>query len=122
MIQVRLRRQPDRPFYTMYFDDPATGKEVTRSAGTADKGEAERAARDWELELLAFHGTADDGWEWATASFFRERMRSAAPTTRSNIATSLRRYRDLMKPKVVSEVTTDSLSRFQSLVVDSGLE
>lgn len=112
MIRVLLRRQPDRPNYTLYFDDPATGKEVTRSAGTPDKGEAERAAQRWERELGEWRGTEDDGWDWAKERFFDEGARGLAKSTRSNISTSLKKYAEAMSPATVSEVTTDSLSRY----------
>jgi integrase len=122
MIRVRLRRQPDRPHYTLYYDDPATGKEVTRSAKTADRGQAERAAADWERELLEFRGSNDDGWEWIVDRFFRERMASRKKSTRSAVATSLRRYRALMSPSTPASVTTDGLSRYTALLIGQGLE
>lgn len=112
MIRVRLRRQPDRPNFTLYFDDPATGKEVTKSAGTADRGAAERAAERWERELQDFRGVDDDGWEWMVERFFAERMATRRKATRSTVGTSLKRYRTTMQPESVADVTTDSLSRF----------
>jgi integrase len=120
MIRVRLRRQPDRPHFTLYYDDPATGKEVTRSAKTSDRGTAERAAADWERELRDFRGVDDDGWEWMVERFFAEPMSGKRKSTRSTVSTSLKRYRVTMQPETIAEVTTDTLSRFAAKL--TGLE
>lgn len=54
-LQVKVRRKPDRKYLQLYYVDPSTGNERTRSAKTHRWREAERAAAAWDREL------AEDG-------------------------------------------------------------
>lgn len=115
-IRVFIRKRPDRRNLVLFYDDPLTGREISRSAGTSDKQEAERAAARWEDELKAFRGADDDGWEWFKERFFKERCASLSKASRTACGTALRYYERLMRPATVSEVTADSVSQFAALL------
>lgn len=51
MISVLVRAKSDRENLQLYYVDPLTGRDVTRSSDTAVWKEAERAAAKWEAEL-----------------------------------------------------------------------
>lgn len=112
MIRVFVRKRQDRRNYVLYYDDPRTKREITKSSGTPDKQEAARAAQRWEDELRAFRGDDGDGWEFFKIRFFAERYKSLSKATRGACRTALKRYAELMNPATLSEVTTDSLSLF----------
>lgn len=59
MIHVKVRRKPDRPCLQLYYVDPRTGQERTRSAKTKRWRDAERAAASWERDLSE-KGVSDD--------------------------------------------------------------
>lgn len=118
-IRVYVRKRKDRRNLVLYYDDPDTGREVWRSAGTPDKQEAARAAQRWEDELRAFRGTDNDGWAWFKQRFFDERYASLSPGTRQACRTALKRYAAVMNPTTITDVTADSLSMFASKLKDA---
>lgn len=113
MIRVLIRQKTDRPLL-LYYVDPDTGREVSRSAGTHDKGEAERAAALWEQELVRYRGPRNDGWEYFRDRFRDEHLATIGKRSVSSFGTALNHYWRLMKPATVSEVTTASVSQFQA--------
>ena len=50
-ISVWVQRFPDRDNLVLQWHDPDTGKRKSRSAGTADADQAEKARTDLEYEL-----------------------------------------------------------------------
>ncbi len=41
-IRVSVRKKPDRRFLMLYYVDPLTGKEISKSSGTNLRREADR--------------------------------------------------------------------------------
>jgi integrase len=119
VIRVFIRKRKDRRNLVLFYDDPRTKREVSRSAGTPDRQEAARAAQRWEDELKSFRGADGDGWEWFKKRFFDERYATLSKATRGACRTALKRYAEIMNPATVSEVTTDSLSQFAAKLTDS---
>lgn len=117
MIRVLIRSKGGRHKLTLYYIDPATKREVTRSAGTNDRREAERAAALWEAELLNFRGANGDGWDYFRRRFEDEHLLGKSLKTCKAYSVGLNALARLMNPKKVSDVTTDVLSRFQAALI-----
>lgn len=120
-IRVLIRQKGDRSKLHLYFVDPATGREVSKSAGTSDRSQAERAAGLWEQELAGYRGPANDGWKFFRDRFRGEHLATLADKTQDCYATALDAYQRLMDPGVLSDVTASNLSMFQSKLLGEGL-
>lgn len=70
-VKVHVVRYPDRSDLVLRYVDPITKRQKQRTAGTADKKEAERAAARWEDELLTGKFKAADQLTWEE---FRDRF------------------------------------------------
>lgn len=119
MIRVRIRRKPQRKNLLLYYDDPSTGKEISRSAKTSDMGEAERAARDWETELHNFRGSDDNGWDYFRIRFLKEHCVELSKVSTMGYTTALNHYARLFSPRSVADVTADMLSQFKTTMLES---
>lgn len=113
MIRVLIRQKSDRPLL-LYYVDPETGREVSRSAGTHDRGEAERAAALWEQELRGYRGDRNDGWEYFRDRFRDEHLATLGKRSVSSFGTALNHYRRVMNPATVSDVTATAISQYQA--------
>jgi integrase len=105
----------------LYYLDPFTRREVSKTAGTADRGEAERAAARWEAELLDLRGDGDDAWK-----FFRDRLREeyfpgVSPKTSAVMTSALNHYSRLLNPARVSDVTGSTASVFAAKLAADGI-
>ena len=120
MINVLIRNKSDRQHLTMYFIDPVTQREVTRSAGTADIKQAIKNASRWEDELKAKRGAHDDGWEWFVDRFEQEHLANLAENTGEAYTTALNCFRRFWKGDSLSDITPTVLSQFQSWLRDDG--
>lgn len=94
MIQVRVREKQDRPALQLWFRDPFSGTEVTRSAGTSDRLEAERAAAEWQAELNSRGRDTDLGWDEFRVRLEDEYYPSIGSRTRGQVNTSLNRFEE----------------------------
>jgi integrase len=119
VIRVRIRRKPARKNLLLYYHDPTSGKEISRSAKTADMGEAERAARDWENELLAFRGADSNGWDYFRIRFLQSHCVELAKVSTIGYTTALNHYQRLFAPKSVADVTADTLSQFKVKMLET---
>lgn len=118
MLRVLIRKIP-RKSLQLYFVDPATGKEKTRSAGTADRGQAERAAANWERELLEFRGSDDAGWQWFRKRFADEHLVALSPKGAKIYRTALRSFEKYFTLSSVADVTASHISQFQSELIQA---
>ncbi len=53
LIEVKVVRYLDRTNFVLRYIDHVTGRQMTRSAKTNIRRDAERAALEWERRLLA---------------------------------------------------------------------
>lgn len=114
MIKVLVRSKgANRPFL-LYFIDPLTGKEVSRSAGTKVKREAERAAALWEKELADNPGRYGSTWEAFRDRFEDEHLAELSPKTRKGYITALNHFERLVKVNRVEDVTPSILSTYRA--------
>lgn len=121
-VRVLIRRKSDRANLHLYFVDPSTGREVSKSAGTSDRGEAERAAGLWEQELAGYRGPADDGWQFFRDRFRVEHLATLSPKTQACFRTALGAYQRIMEPAALPDVTAAELSVFQSRLLSEDLK
>lgn len=113
MIKVQIRRKPNRKNLLLFYDDPVTGKEKSRSAGTSDHSDALKAAARWEDELLAFRGADDRGWQHFRLRFLTEHCVELSAVSTMGYTTALNHYEKMFSPKSVADVTADTLSTFK---------
>lgn len=113
-IRVYVRQKSDRPDLLLYFIDPFTQREVSKTAGTSDRREAERAASRWEQELTAYRGERNDGWKYFRDRFRGEHLAALSDASVRSYGTALNHFQRLMNPSALSEVTPNVVSVFQS--------
>lgn len=113
-IRVLVRNKGPARDMLLYYVDPLTGREVSKTAGTRDKGTAERAAALWEQELSEYRGEANDGWQFFRDRFRDEHLAALSKAAQASYSTALNHYQRLMAPVRLADVTTASTSVFQA--------
>lgn len=113
-IKVRVFKYPDRKNLVLRYDDPITGKPVTRSAGTADEEKAIGAAAVWQDELTSGRYAAPSRVTWGQ---FRERYKAeklAGMPESSQIAytVALDHLQRVISPDRLCKLTAATMSRF----------
>ncbi len=116
-IAVKIRQKPDRKYLLLYYIDPVTGNEVSRSSGTADRGQAERMAATWEAELAQTRGTENDGWAHFRLRFDDEKLSILCEKSRKNYTTALNHFGRITKVVRLSEITASMISMYQGALV-----
>lgn len=119
-IRVLVRQKPDRKHLLLYYIDPDCGRERSKSAGTSDKREAERAAAIWEQELLQRRGSDGTGWDHFRQRFEDEHLATVAPKTRKCYATALNAFRKHVKIDRVSQLDASAISIFSAALLTDG--
>ena len=107
----------------MRYTDPVTGKQVTRSTGTRRKRDAERAAAKWESELREGRSRTRSKATWEE---FRERIEvdylpPLAKKSVTKIDGVLDSFERIAKPKLLSGITADAVTRWQRELRANGL-
>lgn len=119
MIRVQVRGKPDRRLLQLYYIDPLTGREITRSAETENWETAKRKAVEWELQLKA--GETKPGrtsWEAFREKFEDEHSNHLSKGGSSAYGTALNAFeKHIGKPKLLHEVTPAVMSTFKSKLV-----
>lgn len=116
-IRVLIRSKPDRNNLQLYYVNPITGKEESRSARTADRSKANRAAARWEEELAAGHSPSKANWTDFRNRFEVEHLAQLAHRTRGGYSTALTHFENLIgKPKDLQAINASVVSRFASLM------
>lgn len=114
-ITVHVRQKPDRDNLQLYYVDPLTGDDVTKSAGTDNPREAEKAAARWEEELG--NGILSDvvSWDVFRQRFEDEHLPGLARKSAISYGTALNAFERLMGcPRWLEEVTAGVISQWQS--------
>lgn len=112
-VQVKIRAKPDRNNYQLYYVDPLTGADVTKTSGTGNVREAERAAAKWEAELEE-HGTVSQMMSWEQFRLYYEdtHLVVKSPKTQSVVNTALNWLeKSIGKPKRVDMIDSLVISR-----------
>ncbi len=121
-ICVNTVKYPDRENLVMRYTDPVTGRQKTKSSGTANRKEAERRAAKWEAELREgrYHAPSKITW-----SEFRERyesdvLASLARTTHRRVHGIFNSIERILNPRRLWDVTAERLSHYQRVLRDEG--
>ena len=94
-LRVLIRQKPDRDNLVLYYVDPLTGREVTRSAQTSSRKEAERAAARWEAELEELGaGVGRLSWDQFRHYFEDTHMASRSRSYCRTMTASLNRFEE----------------------------
>jgi integrase len=113
-ITVWVQRFKDRDTLMLQWIDPDTGKRKSRSAGTADEGEAEQKRADLEYELN--HGLHKEAsamsWEKFRELFEEEYVAPLRPNTRLNFGYALDHFEAICQPRTLKTITARTLSAF----------
>jgi integrase len=115
-IKVSVYKYPDRKNLLLGYDDPTTGKRVTKSAKTSDETAAERAAGVWQDELNSGRYQAPNRVTWAEfrARYEAEKLVGLALGTQKTTGECLDRFERVINPDRLAKVTAAVLSRFQT--------
>jgi len=117
MIRVQVRQKPGRALQ-LYYVDPLTGLDRTRSSNTHDWKEAERAAAKWEEEVAAGHAQANATWDQFRERFEDEHLPGLAPATRAAYGTALNAFEKWVgKARTMNGITVSVLSKFQAALL-----
>lgn len=104
-----------RDFYYLQWDDPTTGKRITRSSKCKDRRSAERAAIDKERELATGQGIATRRTFAQFVSLYQmEHLMSLALRSRLKAVSVLECYNRLMNPKSIENVTAAAIATYAS--------
>ena len=106
------------------YRDPVTSQERTRSAGTENRREAERAAARWEEELATSPTDAPRGaltWDVFADLYDREHLRSLADTSGDRSILVMDAFARHARPGRLSTITPLMISRWCSHLRTTGL-
>lgn len=111
-IKVHVAEYPDRPHLMMRYKDPFTGKLKSKSAGTANRKQAEKAAAVWEAELQSGRYSSPSKTTWAD---FRERYENevvcaSSSRTMQQVGIVFDMVERLLSPVKVRDITAQRLS------------
>lgn len=114
MIEVKIRRKPDRQAWQLYYIDPLTGTEKTRSAKTDSLREAERAAQRWQDELEKSGPASNISWDGFRDRFEAEVLIHRRDGTRRQYDAALDHFERIVgHPKRVASIAPSHISEFQ---------
>lgn len=116
-IRVLIRKRPDRGDLVLYYVDPVTRREVSKTAKTTDRRTAERAAAAWENELAEYFGTGNDGWQHFRDRFRAEHLATLSDKSYASFNTALNHFERLMRPSTVTNIDATTISLFQAALI-----
>ena len=107
---------PDRKHLVLRYLDPITEKQYTRSARTANRREAERAAAKWEAELQEgrYQPRCKLTWQEFRERYEKEKLSSLSWRTTSSTDTAFNHLERIVNPAKLAAIDSASLSRFQA--------
>lgn len=124
-ITVRVIRRK-RKFFYLRAEHP-NGSRQERSTGVRMGGkkqqkEAERVAAVWEAELREgrFKAPSKVTWNEFTERYEREALSGLADRTAQKVATTFSQVAEILRPRLLADVTTERLSHFQTVLRDRG--
>ena len=123
-IRVTVCKYPDRKNLVLRYVDPITGKQITKSAGTDDEGNATKAAGKWEDELRTGRYQAPSRLTWAD---FRkrcedEKLSAMCHTSQVAYRVALDHLERIIDPDLAAKLTPQIMSRFQAEARKQGMK
>lgn len=103
---VRVTKYADRRFWVMYYDDPITGRRLTRSTKETTQKAAEKVAAKWESELEKGQYKPKAKVEWADfREMFLAHLDDSQEATHAAYVTAFNAFERHVKVKRLAEVT-----------------
>ena len=104
------------------YTDPVTGQKVEKSASTASKREAVKAAGQWESELRAGTGRSGRALRWeAFRDAYQDHVDATLSKKTSEVTlTTFNVIERVMKPDSVRRITAQWITRFQNDLLKAG--
>jgi integrase len=124
MPRVNVRKKPDRSHYQLYFIDPLTGQERTKSAKTTDLKAARLEAARWQVELESSgsNGKAMN-WEQFRQRFQDEHLVHCEKRSRVPVNAAMNHFEKIVgKPRDIRQIKASTMSQYVaglSKLVDS---
>lgn len=111
-----------RRYLYMRFREPLTGRSHTRSTGCTSRREAERVAAKWEADLERTHWAPGSAvaWDVFVHQYTQLSLEHAARHTERKAFGVLMSYQNAMSPSCLTDVTTATLTAYQSILKRSG--
>ena len=120
--RVAVVRYRDRKHLVLRWHDPETGRQRTKSAKTTRRRDAEREAARLEADLKAGKLSGPPAWTWAhfKAQYQEQHLSGLADRTFRTMLTVAGHVERICAPALVSSLTSDKISRFQSTLRAEG--
>jgi len=106
----------------MRYLDPMTKRQVSRSTGTANRKEAEKAAAKWEAELNEgrYVPPAKTTWEAFRERYEKEVLPGFARQTWGKVSSVFNTVEEILRPQRLRDLTAGSISRYQAKLREMG--
>jgi len=123
-VKVTVLRYPDRENLVMAYTCPLSGKRKTKSAGTANEGDAWKEAAAWEAELRSGGAAAPSKvtWQQFRERYFAEHVASLAPKTAESARGAFAHIERQLNPDRLAKLNASALSTLQSKLRGTGIE
>ncbi len=121
-IRVHVVREKDRANLTLRYVDPATGRQVKKSAGTSKMKEARDRAAVWADELQSGRYAAPSKltWEDFRTRYEAEVVPGLAKKTEAMIGTVFNAVERITHPNRLADLTAAKISVFQAQLREEG--
>jgi integrase len=123
-IKVYVTKPMNRPYWRMYYYDPITEKQVSRSTKTITEKAALKAATKWEDELLSGMAAVDSRitWDDFRERYEDEKLSGMSPRTREIASTVFGHVERFINPASLSVIAHPrTLSTLQTKLRKSGI-
>src|SRR6478672_55127 len=82
-LKVLVTKFADRKFLLMYYDDPITGRRISRSTKETTRKAAEKVAAKWEAELQEgrYKPKSNVTWQEFREAFLSEHLKDSPENT-----------------------------------------
>jgi len=115
-IKVHVVSYKDRTNLVLRYECPVTGKQIAKSARTADLKAAQKAAGKWEDELREGRYAKPTRMTWQSfrAYYVEHRLPALAASSVPTYEATLNVFQRLCNPQRLSDVTTSRVTGFVS--------
>jgi integrase len=120
-ITVSIMWREDRQRFYMQYRDPESGDKIRQSTDTSNRRQAERAAAKWEQKLredLESRRYGKIPWSEFRRRYEDEKLTGLAARTDAKAVGVFNVFERLMKPRLLSDITTEYLGRYQQRLRD----
>lgn len=111
-INVKVTRFKGRKYLLMYYDDPLSGRRISRSTKQTTEKDARKAAAKWEAELQEgrYKAKSNSTWQEFRDDFLTEHLRDAPDSTAAAYTTALNQLEKYVAVKRLAELTAGRIA------------